>query len=115
MCLRVHAGVRGGRGRGVAPAPHGLHFIKAFFDVSPIPSHTNQCARTQVFDVDAVEVWLLRPPEEEEEGAAAGGAAGRHGTVLQARAQDREIFAAMGVNVNHSEGIGRDAPPEDAL
>lgn len=77
----------------------------------------------QVFEVAAVECWLLQPPEGHHGGGALGSlgsssgrlaSGGSSGSVLDAAAEDQSLLELAGVKLSHSEGV-RQAGPDDEL
>jgi len=70
-------------------------------------------ASTQVFEVDAVECWLVREPEEDPSAQSGPSRRGGSASVLD-RQQDRAFMGLAGFKADHSAGV-RDAPPESEL
>jgi hypothetical protein len=62
-----------------------------------------------VFEVDAVECWLVQQPEEEERPPAKAG-----GSVLDKFKEDQHLLDLAGRSTQASAGI-REARPEDDL
>ena len=61
-----------------------------------------------MFEVDAVECWLLQQPEEEEQNAAG------NTSVLDRFKEDRHLLDLAGRSTQASAGV-REARPEDDL
>ena len=71
----------------------------------PISTFGNDClASSQVFEIDSIECWQLKPNEEEPASQRRGGG----GALSEKNAVDRAFLANAGVQVNHSAGLSHE-------
>lgn len=101
-----------GIGFGGSAGQHSGHF-SVFVDSQlekgmsrPIATFGNDClASSQVFEVDSIECWQIKPNEEEPQAPSRRGGGG---ALSEKNAVDRAFLATAGVQVNHSAGLSNE-------
>ncbi len=88
-----------------------LDYRGIWADRQPLTGHSDvDCHALQVFDVDAVECWLMKQPDKVPPKASKGGSS----SVLDKFKEDRHLVNLAGRNTQASTGV-REARPEDDL